>query len=118
MMGLEEDPEDGPAVAVSVFIAVAIYGVRRCPSCLSSTLTLLRPFWSSAVSKHTSMCERAGKGQFHYDDAGRGATRMHRDTLIPGVYVWRSFWLILAYEKYNWDSRRWGAEGSEVNTGS
>ena len=27
MMGMEEDPEDNAAVAASVFIAVAVYGV-------------------------------------------------------------------------------------------
>lgn len=29
VMGLEEDPEDHKAVAASIFIAVAVYGVSR-----------------------------------------------------------------------------------------
>lgn len=32
MMGTEEDPTDGKAVASSIFIAVAVYGVCSCSS--------------------------------------------------------------------------------------
>ena len=35
MMGLEEDPEDHKAVAASIFIAVAVYGVRCSPLLLT-----------------------------------------------------------------------------------
>lgn len=32
MMGLEEDPENGAAVAASIFIAVAVYAVSGLPT--------------------------------------------------------------------------------------
>ena len=41
-MGLEEDPEDHKAVAASIFIAVAVYGVRVEILPNSSPLTLRR----------------------------------------------------------------------------
>ena len=41
-MGMEEDPEDHKAVAASIFIAVAVYGVRYICWSFELKLTLRR----------------------------------------------------------------------------
>ena len=42
VMGMEEDPEDHKAVAASIFLAVAVYGVRRTSRRSGLGLTLRR----------------------------------------------------------------------------
>lgn len=62
MMGLEEDPEDHKAVAASIFIAVAVYGVRSFPPLLWLMLTLSRASYWSAAHKHIFMYGQVVEG--------------------------------------------------------
>ncbi|SRR6266480_7628701 len=48
MMGSTEDPKDGPAVAATVFGAVAVYGV-------SATTANIRIGWNQKANKHFSL---------------------------------------------------------------
>lgn len=68
MMGLEEDPENGGAVAASIFIAVAVYAVStpRAEGDLESHCH--RACLYSAVSKHGSTSGRVAEGQSLYDN--------------------------------------------------
>ncbi|KIW96456.1 uncharacterized protein Z519_03525 [Cladophialophora bantiana CBS 173.52] len=61
MMGLEGDPEDGGAVAGSIFIAVAVYAARHS--------------WYSVDFKLGCMFERVGGALYHYDHNGFSAIK-------------------------------------------
>jgi hypothetical protein len=58
-MGQTTDPEDGAAVAYSIYIAVAVYGVRQVPldvlSVRTNLLLIFRHSLSSAAYKPISM---------------------------------------------------------------
>lgn len=74
MMGTEDDPTDGKAVASSIFIAVAVYGVCTFYTHLSPFITLSprcgtwltytnRHSSSSAAHKPGCTCERVEGGR-------------------------------------------------------
>ena len=68
MMGLEEDPEDHKAVAASIFIAVAVYGVWSFPPLLWLILTPRRASFCFAAHKHIFMYGQVVEGLSHCSD--------------------------------------------------
>lgn len=68
MMGLEEDPEDHKAVAASIFIAVAVYGVWPAPELFNLLLIRSRAFWYSAVHRHIFTYGQVVEGLSPCDD--------------------------------------------------
>jgi hypothetical protein len=71
VMGKVGDPTDGAAVAFSIFIAVAVYGVGHCQNFASIhklTRYLRRLFWYSAVSRRIYIFATAGGDKFHFDE--------------------------------------------------
>ena len=68
MMGMEEDPEDGAAVAASIFIAVAVYAVSDITWLhTGSKLMRSRDFLWAADFKLGYMGGRGDEAPFPYD---------------------------------------------------
>ncbi len=65
MMGSTKSPEDGGAVAASIFVAVAVYAVSTTELFKELVLMTLRVFWCSVVSKRCCISDRVEGGPFH-----------------------------------------------------
>ena len=64
MMGLEDDPTDNVAVAHTVFITVAVYGVRERSGCKVDA-NIVRYSSYSADHKHGYINGRVGEVRYH-----------------------------------------------------
>lgn len=65
MMGSTKSPEDGGAVAASIFVAVAVYAVSEPMLFGRCVLISVRAFWCSAAFKPYCILDRVGGGRFH-----------------------------------------------------
>jgi hypothetical protein len=65
MMGSTKSPEDGGAVAASIFVVVAVYAVSTSGLFERHRLIKIRDFWCSAASKRYYISDKVGGVLFH-----------------------------------------------------